>query len=234
MSYPMFDRSRLKLKPLAERLHDMTRHILGCFAGQPGARQWRRHLSTEAPKRGAGIEVLREALGVTAAPDIREARTWGGLKPGSPLGEPGTLFPRIQPLDENAADPSKVRTPPAPAPAAKKAPAPGPAEQIAYEDFAKLDLRTATVIAAERVEGADKLLKLQVRIGEETRPIVAGIAKHYTPETLVGRTVIVVANLAPAKIRGVESRGMLLAASAGETMRLVTVDGEIPSGARAK
>jgi methionyl-tRNA synthetase len=90
------------------------------------------------------------------------------------------------------------------------------------------------VLAAERVAGADKLLRLEIDVGGERRPIVAGVAKHYAPETLIGRTVVVVANLAPARIRGVESRGMLLAASDGEILRLVGIDGDLPSGARVK
>jgi len=81
------------------------------------------------------------------------------------------------------------------------------------------------------VEGADKLLKLQLDVGGEARQIVAGIAKHYAPEDVVGKTIVIVANLKPATIRGVESRGMLLAASKGKHLTLVTVDGDIHSGA---
>ena len=191
-----------------------------------------------APVMPEKMRALRATLGVVAEPDIAEAKKWGLLVPGTPVQAASALFPRIQPLEAKAAAPSKDGTasagaPPAPPAAKKKAPA-GPAEQIAYDDFAKLDLRTATVLAAERVEGADKLLKLQVSIGGETRQIVAGIAKHYAPEAMIGKTVVVVANLAPATIRGVESRGMLIAASAGEAMRLLTVDGELPPGSRAK
>jgi methionyl-tRNA synthetase len=80
------------------------------------------------------------------------------------------------------------------------------------------------------VEGADKLLKLQIALGEEKRQIVAGIAQYYKPEDLVGRTIVVVANLQPSKIRGVESQGMLLAASKGNSLRLVTTDGPIEPG----
>ncbi len=95
-------------------------------------------------------------------------------------------------------------------------------------------MRTARVVAAEKVEGATKLLKLQVMMGEEKRQIVAGIALYYEPEKLVGRTVVVVANLKPATIRGVESQGMLLAASKGESLRLVSIDGDLSSGAVVK
>ena len=84
--------------------------------------------------------------------------------------------------------------------------------EIVYDDFAKLDLRIATITAAEKVEKADKLLKLQVDLGFETRTIVSGIAQHFTPESLLNKQVIVVANLAPRKMRGIESQGMILTA----------------------
>jgi methionyl-tRNA synthetase len=89
----------------------------------------------------------------------------------------------------------------------------------------------AIVEQAERVEKAARLLKLQIDIGGEKRQIIAGIAEHYAPEEIVGRKIIVVANLKPAVIRGIESRGMLLAAKKDGIMRLVTVDGDIVSGA---
>jgi methionyl-tRNA synthetase len=105
---------------------------------------------------------------------------------------------------------------------------------IEYADFTKVQLRVARIMDAQRIEGADKLLKLQVMMAEEKRQIVAGIALYYTPEQLIGKSVVVVANLKPAKIRGVESNGMLLAASKGEKLKLVTVDGELPAGAIVK
>ncbi len=101
---------------------------------------------------------------------------------------------------------------------------------VTIDQFRQTKLRTAEVIAAEKVEGADKLLKLQLALGDERRQIVAGIALHYKPEELVGKTIIIVANLQPSKIRGVESQGMLLAASNGTTLRLLTTDGVIDSG----
>ncbi len=104
--------------------------------------------------------------------------------------------------------------------------------RIKYDHFAKMELRTAEILEAERVEGTDKLLRIQLAVGEEKRQIVAGIAEHYEANALVGKMIVIVANLKPAKIRGVKSNGMLLAASAGETLRLVTVDGGIPSGAK--
>lgn len=105
--------------------------------------------------------------------------------------------------------------------------------KISIEDFAKVDLRTGVVTAAEKVEGADKLLKLELEVGGEARQIVAGIAEHYAPEDLVGKTIVVVANLEPAVIRGVESNGMLLAASSVGSVVVVTVDDpKVGSGIR--
>ncbi len=108
--------------------------------------------------------------------------------------------------------------------------------QITIDDFAKIDLRVAKVLAAEKVEKADKLLKLTLEIGSTQRTIVAGIAQHYAPEEMVGKTIVVVANLAPAKIRGIESNGMLLAASFDDKSSVVvlTPEKEIATGARVR
>ena len=116
---------------------------------------------------------------------------------------------------------------------AKKA-APAAADEITIEDFAKLDLRVATIVAAERVPKTDKLLKIQVKIGDEERTIVSGIAQHYEPEALIGRNVIVIANLKPAKLRGIESRGMVLAASDGEGNLVLADAPGIASGSKVK
>ncbi len=106
---------------------------------------------------------------------------------------------------------------------------------ISIDEFRKVDLRVAKVLAAERVEKADKLLRLQVQVGEEKRQIIAGIAQHVSPETLVGKNIVVVANLQPAKIRDLESQGMLLAAEdSGGNFSLVTVEKEIGSGAKVR
>jgi methionyl-tRNA synthetase len=111
------------------------------------------------------------------------------------------------------------------------------AQPITIDDFVKVELRAATVLEAERVPKADKLLRLVVDLGEEKpRQILAGIAQHYAPEDVVGRKIIVVANLAPRKLRGLESNGMLLAASIGEEGRpvLATFGEDVPNGARLK
>src|SRR2546427_12875717 len=99
--------------------------------------------------------------------------------------------------------------------AAKDAANPTTAKQISIEDFAKIDLRVATVLEAERVKGADKLLRLVVDLGFEKRQILAGIALAYKPESLIGRKVLIVANVQPRKLRGLESDGMIVGASYG-------------------
>ena len=107
--------------------------------------------------------------------------------------------------------------------------------EISIDDFAKLDLRTAIVTAAEKVEKTEKLLKLTVDLGTEQRTIVSGIARFYTPEDMVGRTVILIANLKPAKIRGIESHGMLLAASNADKSALSLVTARnLPAGCKVK
>lgn len=106
---------------------------------------------------------------------------------------------------------------------------------ITIDDFAKVDLRVAVVLAAERVPKTEKLLKLDLDLGSEQRTIVSGIAEFYEPEALVGKRIVIVANLKPARIRGVESRGMLLAAGGrapGEELGLVTLDTDIAPGTR--
>ena len=106
-------------------------------------------------------------------------------------------------------------------------------DRISIDDFAKVELKTAEILEVEKVEGADKLLKLQIKVGEENRQIVAGIAEHYSPKELVGKKIVVVANLKPAVIRGVESNGMLLAVSTKDSVTLVTPeDTDVPSGLR--
>ena len=106
---------------------------------------------------------------------------------------------------------------------------------ISIDEFARLDLRVAEITAAEAVSGADKLLKLQVDVGGDRRQVVAGIAKHYRPEELVGKRIVFVANLKPAKLRGVLSEGMLLAASDDEgSLVLVTPEAPIKPGSRVK
>ena len=107
-------------------------------------------------------------------------------------------------------------------------------EQIDIAEFAKADLRVAKVIEAQKIEGADRLLLLQIELGDARRQIVAGIAQHYTPEELIGKKVVVVANLKPAKIRGVESHGMLLAASGMAAVTILPHIKAVPAGSKVK
>ena len=107
---------------------------------------------------------------------------------------------------------------------------------ITYDDFAKLDLRVAKILDAEPVEGSDRLLKLKIRVGTEERQLVAGIAQHYAPDEVLGKKIIIVANLEPRKIRGLESDGMLLAAvqeEGGKPVKLCLTtidDSDFPDG----
>jgi methionyl-tRNA synthetase len=112
--------------------------------------------------------------------------------------------------------------------------APGDDQRISIEDFAKVEMKVAKVIAAERVAGSDKLVKLQVDLGNETRQVVAGIGKAYEPEGLLGRFVVVVTNLKPAKLMGVVSDGMIVAASQGGVPVLVGFNEPVEIGARLK
>ena len=102
--------------------------------------------------------------------------------------------------------------------------------EITIDDFAKIDLRVAKVVEAEKVEKADKLLKLTLDLGGNLRQVVSGIAAGYTPETIIGKSVVVIANLKPAKIRGIESNGMLLAGMGEKAPVLCVLDGDLPSG----
>lgn len=106
---------------------------------------------------------------------------------------------------------------------------------ITIEDFAKVDLRTARVLEARKIEGSNKLIVMKVDIGDEVRQIVAGIGKVYSPEELIGKTIVVVTNLQPARLMGVESQGMLLAASDDEgRLSILTTEREVKNGSRVK
>jgi methionyl-tRNA synthetase len=162
-------------------------------------------------------------------PDPRDL-AWGRLEPGSTLGAVEPLFPRIE--KETTVSDSKPQTPP-PVETTQAAPPPG-ADKLDIADFAKVELRVGRIQTAEKVAGSKKLVKLQVDLGGEVRQLVAGIADAYAPESLPGKTVAVVANLKPAKLMGVESNGMVLAASLDGKAVLCTFDGEVPPGTRIK
>lgn len=168
---------------------------------------------------------------------------WGKLATGTKVQKGEPLFPRIEvtaagetviaATKKNAAKAIKAEAPKAEAKKEAK-PAAAAAGEITIDDFAKIDLRVATVVAAERVPKTDKLIKLQVKIGDEERTIVSGIAQHYEPENLIGKNVIVIANLKPAKLRGIESRGMVLAASDDEGNLVLADAPGIASGSKVK
>jgi methionyl-tRNA synthetase len=173
---------------------------------------------------------------------------WGQLHLGTRLGSVEAVFPRadksaierMQQMEEQQRGVA-VESKPASGAAAAVAPAlavPGVAAsdgKISIDDFAKVELRVAQVKVAEKVKGADKLLRLEVDLGTEVRQIVAGIAEAYAPETLVGRKVVIVANLAPRKLRGLESNGMIVAATAdGGKPVLASFLEDVPLGTRLK
>ena len=177
---------------------------------------------------------------------------WGQLVPGTPLGKSQALFPRIEKAEaieriESMENEAQKQPSPIAAPATASVPAAGSAaaaaapqvapEKIGIEDFAKVEMRVGQIKTAERIVGADKLLKLTVDIGTEIRQICAGIAQYYEPEKLIGRKVAVVVNLAPRKLRGVESNGMIVAATVGPEGRPVLAgfpDEDVEIGARLK
>jgi methionyl-tRNA synthetase len=178
---------------------------------------------------------------------------WGQLHLGTKLGDVQAVFPRadksaverMQKMEEqsgatgaSAVQPSEARQPASPAKpesAAAKPAATIPDGKISIDDFAKVELRVAQVKTAERVKGTDKLLRLEVDLGTEVRQLVAGIAEAYEPETLIGRKVVIVANLAPRKLRGLESNGMIVAASPeGGKPALASFLEDVPVGTRLK
>ncbi len=187
--------------------------------------------------------------------DLKQLQ-WGQLQPGTKLGEVQAVFPRadksaierMQKMEEQGTssgatgvsslqrNEAKQPVVPSGAPAAAVKPAAAiPDGKISIDDFAKVELRVAQVKTAERVKGADKLLRLEVDLGTEVRQLVAGIAEAYEPETLIGRKVVIVANLAPRKLRGLESNGMIVAASPeGGRPVLASFLEDVPVGTRLK
>jgi len=146
-----------------------------------------------------------------------------GPAPGAAMKAPQPLFPRVDVkeflAEEAAPQPNTME---------------GTMDYLSYEEFAKMDLRVAHVLKAERVEGAKKLIKLQIDVGTDKRQIVAGVAETYAPESLEGKKIIVIVNLKPAVIRGVESNGMLLAAVVADKAVIPFVEGDVPAGTKVK
>ncbi|MGE5677117.1 MAG: methionine--tRNA ligase [Pseudomonadota bacterium] len=166
-------------------------------------------------------------------------KSFGALKAGTAIRKGGIIFPRIEIAKE---EPVKEEKPVKPAKKNEKKEEPAKAAVesakeegfITIDDFAKIDLRVAKVLECEKVEGSDKLLKLQLEVGSEKRQVVSGIAKYYEPEELVGKSVVLVANLKPVKLRGVESNGMILAAADESSVVVVTPLSDMPSGSQVR
>jgi len=178
--------------------------------------------------------------------DVRYSEmTFDGLVPGRAVQEPKALFPRVLLKDflaeEKAGSETKSTAAPEPAPTVKEkkmeetsTPATPATNLISYEEFMKMDLRVAKILAAERVPKTNKLFKLEIDLGTEKRTMISGIADTYTAEDLVGKSLIVIANLKPARIRGIESQAMLLAAVFDDKAVVSFFDRDVPPGAKVK
>ncbi|MEK6678518.1 MAG: methionine--tRNA ligase subunit beta, partial [Nitrospirota bacterium] len=171
--------------------------------------------------------------------DFDSSKKWGGLRPNTTVIKGEHLFPRIVAESQTTSPLSGERHHISPLPSGERVRVRGKTNMnetnlITIDDFAKVDLRVGKIIEAEKVEKSDKLVKLQVELENEKRQVVAGIAKHYAPEDLVGKKIILVANLKPAKLMGIESQGMVLAASDGDILTLATFEKDIPSGSKVK
>jgi methionyl-tRNA synthetase len=171
-------------------------------------------------------------LGLAPAGPGPQELAWGRLRTGSALGRIEPLFPRIEKEDKKEKTVSETK-PTTPAPV-EPAALPSTSDKIDISDFAKVELRVAQITAAEKIAGSKKLIKLQVDLGGEQRQVVAGIAEAYAPESLVGKKIALVANLKPAKLMGVESNGMVLAASLDGKAVLCTFDADVPAGTKIK
>jgi methionyl-tRNA synthetase len=159
---------------------------------------------------------IRAGLGQPGEPKLVDA-VWGRLAPGTTVQKVSGLFPRVDvPIKPGTGELEAVTAAP----------------RIKIDEFGKIELRVAEVVAAEPLPKSKKLLKLTVSLGEEQRTLVAGIAEHYTPAELVGKKVVVVANLEPAKLMGVESNGMVLAASSAGKLAVLTPDRDLPPGSK--
>ncbi|OGW52578.1 MAG: methionine--tRNA ligase [Nitrospirae bacterium RIFCSPLOWO2_02_42_7] len=158
---------------------------------------------------------------------LSDISQWGLLGPGTKINKGGVLFPRIE-TKEKVSNVMSIKPEAATDINLHKE------DSITIEEFAKIRLRIGKVINAENVQGSKKLLKLSVDMGNERRQVVAGIAAHYRPEEIIGKSVVIVANLKPAKLMGIESQGMVLAASNGEVLSLISPDKDIPPGSAVK
>jgi methionyl-tRNA synthetase len=210
-----------------ERLRTVISHIFETLRIVAGL-LWP-FIPESAEKMQAQLGLPRQGKDVA----LQDLRTWGAERPVRSISKAPPLFPRIEAgKDEAPAIPSAPVKKSSP-PEDRDAASPKTLPLIAYEDFQKMDLRVGVIQAAEPVPGSKKLIKLTVDIGEE-RTVVAGLKGHYTEEALIGKAVLVVANLKPATLMGVESRGMVLAASDRSGLHLLIPDAETAPGSRVK
>jgi methionyl-tRNA synthetase len=193
------------------------------------------------PVMPKAAERVLAMMGLAPGPPMPQDLVWGRLEPGATLPPVAPLFPRIEvadrsprPTREKKVTDQPEPTPPAGPPAETTQAQPPAAALISIDDFARMELKVALVKSAEKIPGSKKLLKLQVDLGGEVRQIVSGIADAYAPESLVGRKVVLVANLKPAKLMGVESFGMVLAASLDGKAVLCGFDADVPPGTKVK
>ena len=175
--------------------------------------------STTLLMKQLGVETSIEAQGMKSIDE------WGGLKPGSQTQKAKQLFPRIE--DKQA---EKILAELSASKEEKKE----TDNQITIDDFMKVELRTGKILKAEKVKKSKKLIQLKVDIGTETRQVLAGISESYEPEDLIGRTVVIVANLKPVKLMGIESQGMVLAASKDGKILLAGFDEEPGQGIQVR
>ena len=225
----------------AERLRSMLR--VGLDAGCDHRVGEQQTVNTFSEGEGAALHTVHAGA---AAPASEVTLTWaslGGaslLPEGHGIGAAELLFSKIEDdaiqvqLDRLAAIKAEREAAEAAAAAAEAAQRVEPQKaECSFEDFEKMDIRTATVLEAERVPKTDKLLKLTIDTGIDTRTIVSGIAEYYTPEQMLGKQICILANLAPRKIRGIESKGMILMARQGDgQMRFITPQEVLKNGAQ--
>ena len=224
----------VSLHPFMPQTTEQLARQLGCHfdfskAIPASAYQWDSPVADLPIAKGAPLfpRIEVTAAPPTAAPkDTTKAQKESSKKGATPVSDTPAA---PQPLPASA-----TTTPAATAAAPAAAPAPTTPPQISIDDFMKIQLKTAKVISAERVPKSEKLLKLQVSLGTEQRQIVAGIGKKYEPEALVGKMIVIVANLKPAKLMGIESQGMVLAAGDSEVRGLATILEEVEPGTKVK
>jgi methionyl-tRNA synthetase len=206
---PLFPRAE---KDAVERMQNIEDENNKSVIEAAGGQELAAKSAPEAPALALGVSPVPAPPEPTVAP-----------APGTPSAVPPTL------LATDAAAPPVAAQTTAPAAVSQES------QQISIDDFVKVDLRVAQILVAERVPKADKLLRLEVDLGYEKRQILAGIAQYYEPEKLIGRKIVIVANLAPRKMRGLESNGMLLAASLPDGAPVLAgFLEEVPLGARLK